>query len=128
MTCHIFSWPGSLVLICHSNVIHRKMCVIDVSGTTASRILKFGTNVGYDFLYCVNPLAYFPLIGKLRCPSVRRPSILFKHLLRNCWANSSQISYGVPMDGRTKIYSQRWPPCPYMTKTLSKSSSPKPAR
>ena len=23
------------------------------SGTTAPRILKFGTNVGYDLLYCV---------------------------------------------------------------------------
>ena len=25
----------------------------DFSGTTAPRILKFGTNVGYDLLYCV---------------------------------------------------------------------------
>ena len=37
------------------------------SGTTASRILKFGTNVGYDVLYCVKenepPLAYLPLIS-----------------------------------------------------------------
>ena len=28
-------------------------CVKDFSGTTASRILEFGTNVGYDMLYCV---------------------------------------------------------------------------
>ena len=25
----------------------------DFSGTTVPRILKFGTNVGYDLLYCV---------------------------------------------------------------------------
>ena len=39
--------------IFHSNVIHREICVKDFSGTTAPRILKFGTNVGYDLLYCV---------------------------------------------------------------------------
>ena len=39
--------------ISHSNVIHREICVKDFSGTTAPRILKFGTNVGYDLLYCV---------------------------------------------------------------------------
>ena len=37
----------------HSNVIHREICVKDFSGTTAPRILKFGTNVGVDLLYCV---------------------------------------------------------------------------
>ena len=25
----------------------------DFSGTTVPRILKFGTNVGYDLLYCI---------------------------------------------------------------------------
>ena len=39
--------------ISHSNVIHREICVKDFSGTTVPRILKFGTNVGYDLLYCV---------------------------------------------------------------------------
>ena len=39
--------------ISHSHVIHRKICVKDTSGTTLPRILKFGTNVGYDVLYCV---------------------------------------------------------------------------
>ena len=39
--------------ISHSNVIHREICVKDFSGTTAPRILKFGTNVGYDLLDCV---------------------------------------------------------------------------
>ena len=37
----------------HSNVIHREICVKDFWGTTVPRILKFGTNVGYDLLYCV---------------------------------------------------------------------------
>ena len=39
--------------------------VKDFSGTTASTILKFGTNVGYDLLYCVRenqlPPAYHSL-------------------------------------------------------------------
>ena len=39
--------------ISHSNVIHREIRVKDFSGTTAPRILKFGTNVGFDVLYCV---------------------------------------------------------------------------
>ena len=34
--------------ISHSNIIHREICVKDFSGTTVPRILKFGTNVGYD--------------------------------------------------------------------------------
>ena len=42
-----------LFSISHSNVIHRKICVKDFSGTSVPRILKFGTNVGYDLLYCV---------------------------------------------------------------------------
>ena len=39
--------------ISHSSVIHREICVKDFTGITAPRILKFGTNVGYDLLYCV---------------------------------------------------------------------------
>ena len=42
----------SFFSISHSNVIHREICVKNFSGTTPPRILKFGTNVGYD-LYCV---------------------------------------------------------------------------
>ena len=42
--------------------LRREICVKDFSGTTAPRILKFGTNVGYDLLYCVRenqpPCAY----------------------------------------------------------------------
>ena len=39
--------------ISHSNVLHREICVKDFSGTTMPRILKLGTNVGYDLLYRV---------------------------------------------------------------------------
>ena len=48
---HLF--PFFLFFIPHSNVIHREICVKDFSGTTSPRILKFGTNVEYDLLYCV---------------------------------------------------------------------------
>ena len=46
---HLFS----ILSISHSNVIHREICVKDFLGTTAPRILKFGTNVGYYLLYCL---------------------------------------------------------------------------
>ena len=46
-------FPFFLFSISHSNVIHREICVKAFSGTAAPRILKFGTNVGYDLLYCV---------------------------------------------------------------------------
>ena len=49
--CLLF--PFLLFSISHSNVIHREICVKDFSGTTAPRILKFGTNVAYDLLHCV---------------------------------------------------------------------------
>ena len=49
--CLLF--PFFLFSIFHSNEIDREICVKDFSGTTASRILKFGTNVGYVLLYCV---------------------------------------------------------------------------
>ena len=49
---------------------------------------------------------------------------IFKHLLWSHHANWSQISYGASM-GRRKKFGQtaqvtwpRWPPCPYMVKTL----------
>ena len=46
-------FPFVLFSISHSNIIDSEICVKDFSGTTAPRILKFGTNVGYDLLYCV---------------------------------------------------------------------------
>ena len=38
--------------ISHSNVMYREICVKDFSRTTAPRILKYGTTIGYDLLYC----------------------------------------------------------------------------
>ena len=42
--------------------------VKDFSGTTESRILKFGTNVGYNLLYCVRENQPPPLIIPIICP------------------------------------------------------------
>ena len=47
---YFFLFPFFLFSISHSNVIHREICVKDFSGFTAPKILKFGTNVGYDML------------------------------------------------------------------------------
>ena len=62
--CLLF--PFFLFFNSHSNVIHRDICVKDFSGTTVPRILKFGTNVGYDLLYCVkenqHTATYYSLI------------------------------------------------------------------
>ena len=65
------------------------------------------------------------------CPSVVcSSSTLFKHLLlRNHWADWSQISYGVSIWKFVQtvlVTWPRWPPCPYMVKNLKKSSSPEP--
>ena len=49
--CLLF--PFLLFSISHSSVIYRDICEKDFSGTNALRILKFGTNVGYDMLHCV---------------------------------------------------------------------------
>ena len=51
-----------------SNVILREICVNNFSGTTVPKILKFGTNVGYDFLYCVKENQHTALIIPLICP------------------------------------------------------------
>ena len=39
--------------IFHSKVMNMEIFVKDFSGTTGPRILKFGTNIKYDRLYCV---------------------------------------------------------------------------
>ena len=57
--CLLF--PFFLFFISHSNVIHREICVKDFSRTTVPRVLKFGTNVGYDLLYCVKENQHIPL-------------------------------------------------------------------
>ena len=40
----------------HSSVMQREICIKDFSGTAAPRMLKFGTNIGYDTLYCVREI------------------------------------------------------------------------
>ena len=42
-----------LFSISHSTVMNIEIFVKDFSGTTGPRILKFGTNIRYDKLYCV---------------------------------------------------------------------------
>ena len=64
--CLLFAF--FLFSISHSNVIYRESCVQDFSGTTVPRILKFGTNVGYDLLYCVKENQHAALIILLICP------------------------------------------------------------
>ena len=61
-------FPFILFSISHSNAIHREICVKDFSGTTEPRILKLGTNVGYDLLYCVKENQHAALILPLICP------------------------------------------------------------
>ena len=54
--CLLF--PFFLFSISQSSVIHREICVNNFSVTTVPWILKFGTNVGYDFFYCVQENQY----------------------------------------------------------------------
>ena len=71
------------------------------------------------------------------CSGVRHPSSIhiFKQLLlRNRFANQSQILYGASLGRENEsvvrgiqVTWPRWPPRPYMVKTLQKSSSPEPA-
>ena len=49
----ILCFPFFPLYISQSIIIHKEICVKDFSGTTMARILTFGTNVGYDLLYCV---------------------------------------------------------------------------
>ena len=47
-----FFLPFSLFSISQSNVTHREICVKGFSGTTAPRIFKFDTNIGYYYVLC----------------------------------------------------------------------------
>ena len=38
--------------------MHRESCVKDYSIPAAPRILKFGTNIGYDYLHCVRRIQH----------------------------------------------------------------------
>ena len=41
--------------------------VKNFSGTTGPRILKFGTNIGFDLLYCVRKIGLVPAVGICIC-------------------------------------------------------------
>ena len=49
--------------------MHMEICVRLFPGTAAPKILKFGTKIGYDLLYCVrqnqHPRAIIPFICSL---------------------------------------------------------------
>ena len=51
--------------ISHSNVVHMEVFIKDFPGIIASRIMKFGNNIGYDLLHCArenqHPHAYLSL-------------------------------------------------------------------
>ena len=56
--------------------------VKDFSGTTAPRFLKFGTNVGYDLLYCVKENRHVSTYHSLYFPfffdqTIRMPKLIF---------------------------------------------------
>ena len=44
---------GYIVFVFSVNMLQTFVFVKEFSGTTIPRILKFGTNIGYDLLYCV---------------------------------------------------------------------------
>ena len=44
--------------VSHSSVMHREICVKDYSRTAAPMILKFGTNIGYDYLHYVREIQH----------------------------------------------------------------------
>ena len=60
-----FSFFFHLSLQC--NTYYREICVEDSSGTIAPKILKFGTNIGYDLLYCVKENQHAALIVPFIC-------------------------------------------------------------
>ena len=88
-----------LFSISHSSVIHREIGVKDFSGTTVPRILKFGTNAGFDLLYCVkenqNVATYYSLI----CPFFFLSKQIFCFIFLSFYESQSlQILY-TPWEG-----------------------------
>ena len=83
---------ASFFPVSHSNVLHREFCVKDFSGTTAPRILKFGTNIEYDLLYCVTESA---LILMLIIPFILS---MFSFFLSSFESQTLQILY-TPTEG-----------------------------
>ena len=93
--------------ISHSSVIHREICVKDFSGTTATRILKFGTNVGCDLLYCVKENQPAALFIPLICPFFFLSSKTFHHrILCSYYSQSLQILY-TPWEGPSLLWERK---------------------
>ena len=88
-------FPCLLFSIFHSNVIYREICVKDFSGTTAPRILKFGTNVGYDWLHCVRENQP-PESGQVYCGTENQDPEIYFYLLFPCLLFSISHSNVIP--------------------------------
>ena len=56
--------------------MHRETCVKGFSGTTAPKILKFGTNIGCHYLDCVRQNQQSPAYHSL-CIDLSFPLIIF---------------------------------------------------
>ena len=96
--------------ISHSN--HREICVKDFSGTTAPRSLKFGTNVGYDWLYCVQENQHAAAFHFL-CPFFFLSNKTFRHrILSSYYSQSLQILY-TPWEGPSILWERKPRFCDY---------------
>ena len=51
--CFTILFPLCSFTICHSCILNMEISVKHFSGTARHRMMKFGTNIGYDKLYCV---------------------------------------------------------------------------
>ena len=51
--CFSILFPLCSFTICHSCILNMEISVKHFSGTARHRMMKFGTNIGYDKLYCV---------------------------------------------------------------------------
>ena len=102
-----FWFPCLLFSIFHSNVIYREICVKDFSGTTELRILKFGTNVGYDLLYCVKENQHSAAYHSFICPFIFLSNKTFCHrILSSYYSQSLQILYR-PWEGPSILWESK---------------------
>ena len=53
--------------------MHREICVKDFLETAAPRILKLGSNIGYDYLYCVREIQHSHVCRSLYLPIFSSP-------------------------------------------------------
>ena len=51
--CFSILFPLCSFTICHSCILNMEISVKHFSGTVRHRMMKFGTNIGHDKLYCV---------------------------------------------------------------------------